>query len=111
MTQSPISPKVVHEVVSQFIGGALHAKQTESIADATVPNMPFSYLSVERHKKVFGHVPYVVATDRGFFKTENVRRIEEMGVRCARSRSQGIARRAGSSARPESVNEFVTPGA
>jgi IS5 family transposase len=39
--------------------------------------------SVERHKEVFGHVPYVVATDRGFFKTDNVRRIEEMGVRCA----------------------------
>ena len=36
MTKSPISPKVVHEVVSQFIGGALHAKQTASIADATV---------------------------------------------------------------------------
>ncbi|MGA7123626.1 MAG: ISNCY family transposase [Polyangiaceae bacterium] len=39
--------------------------------------------SVQRHKEVFGHVPHVVATDRGFFKTENVHRIEEMGVRCA----------------------------
>ena len=39
--------------------------------------------SVERHKEVFGRVPRVVATDRGFFKTDNVRRIEEMGVRCA----------------------------
>jgi len=39
--------------------------------------------SVKRHKDVFGRVPHVVATDRGFFKTENVRRIEEMGVRCA----------------------------
>jgi IS5 family transposase len=39
--------------------------------------------SVERHKDVFGHVPNVVATDRGFFKTANVRRIEAMGVRCA----------------------------
>lgn len=39
--------------------------------------------SVERHLKVFGRVPNVVATDRGFFKTENVRRIEEMGVKCA----------------------------
>lgn len=36
MTQSPMRPKVVHEIVAQFIGGALHAKQTESIADATV---------------------------------------------------------------------------
>ncbi len=39
--------------------------------------------SVERHKDVFGRVPNVVATDRGFFKTANVRCIEEMGVRCA----------------------------
>ena len=40
--------------------------------------------SVERAQgEVFGHVPYVVATDRGFFKMDNVRRIEEMGVRCA----------------------------
>jgi transposase, IS5 family len=39
--------------------------------------------SVERHKDVFGQVPHVVATDRGFFKTANVRRIEAMGVRCA----------------------------
>jgi transposase, IS5 family len=38
---------------------------------------------VERHAKVFERVPRVVATDRGFFKTENVRRIEEMGVKCA----------------------------
>lgn len=39
--------------------------------------------SVERHEEVFGRVPRVVATDRGFFKTANIRRIEEMGVRCA----------------------------
>jgi len=39
--------------------------------------------SVERHEEVFGRVPHVVATDRGFFKTDNVLRIEEMGVRCA----------------------------
>ena len=39
--------------------------------------------SVERHRDVFGRVPRVVATDRGFFKSENVRRIEEMGVKCA----------------------------
>lgn len=39
--------------------------------------------SVERHTAVFGRVPKVVATDRGFFKTENVRRIEYMGVKCA----------------------------
>jgi IS5 family transposase len=39
--------------------------------------------AVERHRNVFGRVPGVVATDRGFFKTENVMRIEEMGVRCA----------------------------
>jgi transposase, IS5 family len=38
---------------------------------------------VERHAHVFARVPRVVATDRGFFKTENVRRIEEMGVKCA----------------------------
>lgn len=39
--------------------------------------------SVEKHNVVFGRVPDVVATDRGFFKLVNVRRIEEMGVRCA----------------------------
>jgi Transposase DDE domain len=36
MTQCPIRPKVVHEVVEQFIGGALHSKQIESVAHATV---------------------------------------------------------------------------
>jgi IS5 family transposase len=39
--------------------------------------------SVERHKDVFGHVPSVVATDRGFFKIANIRLIEAMGVLCA----------------------------
>jgi IS5 family transposase len=39
--------------------------------------------SVERHAEVFGRVPAVVATDRGFFKTTNVRHIESMGVKCA----------------------------
>jgi IS5 family transposase len=39
--------------------------------------------SVERHREVFGKVPRVVATDRGFFKAANVRQIEEMGVTCA----------------------------
>ena len=38
--------------------------------------------SVEIHKKVFGRVPHVVATDRGFFSLENVRNVEMMGVRC-----------------------------
>jgi Transposase DDE domain len=36
MSQCPIRPKVVHEFVAQFIGETLHAKQVESIADATV---------------------------------------------------------------------------
>jgi IS5 family transposase len=39
--------------------------------------------SVERHKEIFGRVPHVVATDRGFFKATTVRQIEEMGVRWA----------------------------
>lgn len=39
--------------------------------------------SVEQHKKVFGRVPHVAATDRGFFSIANVRTIEAMGVRCA----------------------------
>ena len=39
--------------------------------------------SVERHADVFARMPAVVATDRGFFKMENVRLIEEMGVKCA----------------------------
>jgi transposase, IS5 family len=38
--------------------------------------------AVERHADVFARIPDVVATDRGFFKTENVRHIEEMGVKC-----------------------------
>lgn len=36
MTRCPIRPKVVHEVVEQFIGEALHVKQTASIAHATI---------------------------------------------------------------------------
>jgi IS5 family transposase len=39
--------------------------------------------SVDRHKEVFGRAPHVVATDRGFFSIENVRKVEAMGVRCA----------------------------
>jgi IS5 family transposase len=39
--------------------------------------------AVDRHAEVFGRVPRVVATDRGFFKSENVQRIEAMGVVCA----------------------------
>jgi len=38
--------------------------------------------SVEHHKKVFGRVPHVVATDRGFFSLDNVRNVAIMGVRC-----------------------------
>ena len=38
--------------------------------------------SVEHHKKVFGRVPHVVATDRGFFSLDNVRDVAAMGVRC-----------------------------
>ncbi len=38
--------------------------------------------SVEHHRQVFGRVPRVVATDRGFFTLDNVRDVETMGVRC-----------------------------
>jgi IS5 family transposase len=38
--------------------------------------------SVEHHKKVFGRVPHVVATDRGFFSLDNIRNVAIMGVRC-----------------------------
>lgn len=38
--------------------------------------------SVEHHRNVFGRVPGVVATDRGFFSLENIRIVETMGVRC-----------------------------
>ena len=38
--------------------------------------------SVQRHQEVFGRVPNVVATDRGFFSLNNVREVESMGVRC-----------------------------
>jgi transposase, IS5 family len=38
--------------------------------------------SVEHHRHVFGHVPRVVATDRGFFSLDNIRDVATMGVRC-----------------------------
>jgi len=38
--------------------------------------------SVEHHRKVFGRAPRVVATDRGFFSSDNVRDVAIMGVRC-----------------------------
>jgi transposase, IS5 family len=38
--------------------------------------------SVEHHEHVFGRVPRVVATDRGFFSLENIRDVATMGVRC-----------------------------
>ncbi len=43
--------------------------------------------SVEHHRDVFGRVPRLVATDRGFFSLDNVRDIETMGV-AMRCRSQ-----------------------
>ncbi len=39
--------------------------------------------SVAHHAKVFARPPRVVATDRGFFSTQNVRDVEAMGVACA----------------------------
>jgi IS5 family transposase len=39
--------------------------------------------SIQQHQRVFGRVPRVVATDRGFFSNENVASAERMGVRCA----------------------------
>ena len=44
--------------------------------------------SVEHHRHVFGRVPHVVATDRGFFSLDNIRDVETMGVRPMRCRSQ-----------------------
>ena len=38
--------------------------------------------SVEHHRQVFGRVPRVVATDRGFFSLDNIRDVATMGVRC-----------------------------
>jgi IS5 family transposase len=38
--------------------------------------------SLERHVRVFGRPPHTAATDRGFFSIRNVRRAEDMGVRC-----------------------------
>jgi transposase, IS5 family len=38
--------------------------------------------SVEHHEQVFGRVPRVVATDRGFFSLDNIRDVAVMGVRC-----------------------------
>ncbi|MES1172641.1 MAG: hypothetical protein ABUL77_05350 [Bacteroidota bacterium] len=37
---------------------------------------------VEHHKKLFGRVPRMVATDRGFFSGRGERRLVEMGVMC-----------------------------
>lgn len=48
---------------------------TEGDAKLLVP-------SVEHHERVFGRVPRVVATDRGFFSFENIRDVDAMGVRC-----------------------------
>jgi IS5 family transposase len=38
--------------------------------------------AVEHHRRVFGRVPRVVATDRGFFSLDNIRDVAVMGVRC-----------------------------
>jgi IS5 family transposase len=38
--------------------------------------------SVAYHKGIFGRVPRVVATDRGFFSLDNVNDVAAMGVRC-----------------------------
>ena len=38
--------------------------------------------SVEHHRQIFGRVPRVVATDRGFFSLDNIRDVTTMGVRC-----------------------------
>jgi IS5 family transposase len=38
--------------------------------------------SVEHHEQVFGRVPRVVATDRGFFSLDNLRDVATMGVKC-----------------------------
>jgi hypothetical protein len=38
--------------------------------------------SVERHQRIFGRVPRVVATDHGFFALDNIRDVKAMGVRC-----------------------------
>ncbi len=39
--------------------------------------------AVHHHRRVFGRVPRVVATDRGFFSNDNVRDVEALGVACA----------------------------
>jgi IS5 family transposase len=39
--------------------------------------------AVQHHRKIFGRVPRVVATDRGFFSNDNVRAVEALGVACA----------------------------
>jgi IS5 family transposase len=55
------------------------------VTDIAVVNEHDSKLlvpSVEHHQQVFGRVPGVVATDRGFFSLDNIRDVETMGVRC-----------------------------
>ena len=76
MTQCPIRPKVVHEVVEQFIGGVLHAKQTESIAHATVGALHAPTASIaavgrasarardKRHKHGIKQVDRMLSNDR-----------------------------------------------
>lgn len=39
--------------------------------------------SVLHHRQIFGRVPHVAATDRGFFSIQNVHDVEALGVKCA----------------------------
>jgi len=52
------------------------------VAVVTAHDSKLLVASVEHHKRVFGRVPRVVATDRGFFSLDNVRDVAAMGVRC-----------------------------
>jgi IS5 family transposase len=52
------------------------------IAVVTEHDVKLLVPAVEQHRKVFGHVPHVVATDRGFFSLDNIRDVEAMGVPC-----------------------------
>jgi IS5 family transposase len=54
--------------------------------------------SLKRHKKMFGHVPELYGTDRGFFSEKNVKLCERKGVRWCVSHS--VADRKRTSAKP-----------
>ena len=49
--------------------------------DSNKADAPLLAPTVERHKKIFGRAPRMVATDRAFHSARGEQRLEELGVR------------------------------